>query len=90
MQTFKDAILVNILSQFINPNSQIYDGFVSTIIFIYIVMIGGLIFYSMNLTNKNTKFMSFVYKVSTALGIFSLIIFIILLIDVVNGIFSQS
>jgi hypothetical protein len=53
MQTFKDSILVDILSQFISPNSQIYDGFVTTINFIYTIMIGGLVFYSMNLTNKN-------------------------------------
>jgi hypothetical protein len=54
------------------------------------MMIGGLIFYSMNLTNRNKNFISFVYKVSTALGIFSLIIFTILLIDMIYGFSSES
>jgi len=53
--------------------------------FIYVMMIGGLIFYSMNLTNKNQQFVSYVYGVSTVMGIMSIIVFVVLTVDLIRG-----
>ena len=60
-----------------------YDAFVYTIDFIYIMNFFGLVFFSMHLTSKNTKFMPYIYIASTVFGLFSLIIFIILTYDLV-------
>jgi uncharacterized membrane protein YkgB len=58
--------------------------------FIYVMLIGGLVFYSLTLTNKNKKFASFVYGVSTILGILSVIVFTVLLVDLIRGLSGTS
>jgi uncharacterized membrane protein YkgB len=58
--------------------------------FIYVMLIGGLVFYSLTLTNKNKKFASFVYGVSTILGILSVIVFTVLLVDLIRGLPGNS
>ena len=52
-------------------------------------MIGALVFYSVNLTNKDQKFVRFTYAMSTFLGIMSLIMMTILVVDLIRGL-SQS
>lgn len=49
------------------------------------MLIFGLIYFSMNLTNKNQKFVKFVYGVSTILGVMSLIMLAILIVDLARG-----
>lgn len=66
-------------------DSPIYDAFVFTINFIYALMILGLVFFSVSLTNRDKAFMRFVYSVSTFLGIMSLIIMVILITDLIRG-----
>jgi chitin synthase len=58
---------------------------VYTINFIYAMLIFGLIYFSINLTNRNQKFVRFVYGVSTILGVMSLIMLVILTVDLVRG-----
>jgi hypothetical protein len=53
MQAFKADVLVTFLSNLISPDSEIYNAFVLTMNFIYVMLIGGLILYCMILTNKN-------------------------------------
>lgn len=61
------------------------NGFVYTIDFIYVLVFLGFIFYSMHLTNKNSRFVPFIYATSTLLGILSMVIFIILGVDLIRG-----
>ena len=49
------------------------------------MLILGLIYYSMNLTNRDKKFVRFVYTISTILGIMSLIMLTILIVDLARG-----
>lgn len=49
------------------------------------MMFFGLIFYSMHLTNRDNKFKSFFYGVSTAYGIFSIAVFGVLVYDIISG-----
>jgi hypothetical protein len=53
MQAFRDDVLVSFLSNLISPDSEIYNCFVLTMNFIYVMLIGGLILYFLILTNKN-------------------------------------
>jgi hypothetical protein len=48
-------------------------------------MIGGLIFFSLNITNKDPKFIRFVYSLSTFLGLMSMIMMTILMVDIIRG-----
>ena len=66
-------------------SGQFLNGFVYTIDFIYVLVFMGFIFYSMHLTNKNPKFVPFIYGSSTLLGCLSLTIFIILAVDLIRG-----
>lgn len=50
----------------------------------------GLIYYSMNLTNKNKTLVRFAYTTSTFLGIMSLIIVAILMVDLIRGLGQSS
>jgi chitin synthase len=54
------------------------------------MLIFGLIFFSLNLTNRDKKFVRFVYGVSTILGVMSIIMFVILLVDLARGLGRES
>jgi chitin synthase len=49
-----------------------------------------LVYFSINLTNKDEKFMSFVYTVSTILGLVSVVMLAILTVDLVRGLSRSS
>jgi hypothetical protein len=53
--------------------------------FIYVLIFLGLVFFSMNLTNRIVKFQSFFYGVSTTYGIFSIAVFGVLIYDIISG-----
>ena len=78
-------MLVSFLEGTLKQDSQIYNAFVYTINFIYAMLIFGLIYFSMNLTNRNERFVRFVYSVSTFLGMISIIMLIILVVDLIRG-----
>ncbi len=67
-----------------------YDAFVYTVDFIYIANFLGLVFFSMHLTSRNTKFMPYIYIASTLFGLFSLIIFIVLTYDLITGLAGNT
>ena len=83
MQVFVTDALNGVLGSFIP--SAISDSFVYVVNFVYIMTTMGLIFYSMNLKNSDKKFIPFIYGVSTMLGLFSLCVFLILIVDIVRG-----
>ncbi len=58
--------------------------------FIYGLTLIWLVYYSVSLTNKNEKFMKFVYGVSTIFGLISIIMFVILVIDLIRGLGKSS
>jgi hypothetical protein len=59
--------------------------FVYLIDFIYVLIFLGLVFFSMNLTNRYVKFQTFFYGVSTTYGIFSLAVFGVLVYEIISG-----
>jgi hypothetical protein len=63
----------------------LYNILVFIIDFIYIMLYLGLIFFSMHLTNKDKRFIPYVYITSTMLGLLSWAIFIVLFIDIIRG-----
>lgn len=92
MQAFRADVLPNVLGGVITDpnNNQFYNGFVYTIDFIYVIMICSIIFMSLHLTNGNKRFKPYLYAVSTIFGIFSIIVFTVLLVDVIRGLADNS
>ena len=64
---------------------EFLNGFVYTIDFIYVMVYLSFIFFSMHLTNKNNKFVPYIYATSSLLGVLSIIIFVILAVDLIRG-----
>lgn len=53
-----------------------------TVDFIYLMSFLALIFFSMHLTNRNQKFVPYIYAVATLLGILSIMIFVLLAFEI--------
>ena len=53
------------------------------------MLVGSIIFYSLHLTNNNKKFKPYIYAVSTLFGIFAVIVFSILAVDVIRGLIDN-
>jgi hypothetical protein len=87
MEAFRADVLTKILGGVVpdQNNNELYNGFVYTMDFIYVILIFSIVFFSLHLTNSNTKFKPYLYAVSTLFGIFSIIVFTVLLVDVVRG-----
>ena len=86
MVAFKVDVLRNTdlpLSEFFSENLSQF--IVYLIDFIYIMLYLALIFFSMHLTNKNKKFVPYLYITSTMLGILSIVIFVLLGVDLIRG-----
>lgn len=86
MVAFKVDVLRNTdlpLSEFFSENLSQF--IVYLIDFVYIMLYLALIFFSMHLTNKNKKFLPYLYITSTMLGILSIVIFVLLGVDLVRG-----
>jgi hypothetical protein len=84
--------LVKVLNGTVNnPNdSEFYNAFVYTMDFIYVVLMLSIVFFSLHLQSTAKKFKTFLYGVSTVLGIFSIAVFIVLLVDVLRGLINES
>lgn len=92
MQAFRADILSKILGGVVpdSTDNQLYNAFVYTIDFIYVLLIMSIVFFSLHLTNGNKKFKPYLYAVSTIFGIFSIIVFIVLFVDVIRGLLDSS
>lgn len=85
-------MLVKVLTDVItNPDkSEFYNAFVYTMDFIYVMLIGTIVFYSLHLTNNDKKFKPYIYAVSTIFGIFMLCVFGVLFVDILRGLLDDS
>lgn len=54
--------------------------------FIYVISLLGLVFKSMHFTHRTQRFFPFVYGMSTIMGMFSIAVFIVLIVDMAQGI----
>ena len=59
-----------------------------TVDLVYVMLFLTLIFFSMHLTNKNKKFIPYIYATSTLLGILSVVIFVLLGFEAVTSLTS--
>lgn len=87
MQTIRADYLGQIFA-ISNPNgvgSIIYATFVNIMDFLYALMFFGIIFLSIHLTHSNKKFIYYIYLFSTLFGLFSVITFVVILVDIIKG-----
>lgn len=71
-----------------NPDgigSVIYSTFVKVTDFFYTLMFFGVIFLSVHLTHNNKRFIYYIYFFSTMFGLFSVITFVVIILDIANG-----
>ena len=50
----------------------------------------SIVFFSLHLTNGNQKFKPYLYAVSTLFGLFAIVVFGVLAVDVVRGLVDSS
>lgn len=84
MRAFYSDVLLPLFSKTLQTN-QVIPFFINTMDFIYVMFIISAIFCSLNLTYTNKHFKRFIYLSSTILGIFSLIVAIVLIVDLSRG-----
>jgi hypothetical protein len=69
--------------------SEFYSSFIYVMDFIYIMLMLAFIFKSMHFTHRTEKFIPFAYIMSTIMGIFSVIVLIVLISDMIQGIIDS-
>lgn len=88
MTEFKSQVLVHILQSVANNSSTttlILNYFVYTIDFIYAMLIATIIYFSLNTPANSSLFKPKMYLASTVFGLFALAIFIVFLVDIIEG-----
>jgi len=87
MEAFRADVLPKVFVGMVaDPNkNEFYNGFVYTMDFIYVILIMSIVFFSLHLTNGNKKYKPYLYVVSTLIGIFSIVVFVVLAVDVIRG-----
>ena len=88
MEAFRQDVLTIWLSNAVSTN--VLDFFVLTMDFIYVMMLSGVIFFSLHFKNNSKYFKPFIYGVSTVFGIFMLIVMAVLFVDIVRGLVTNS
>lgn len=63
----------------------IYATITNIVIFLYALLIFAIVFFSLHLDYKSKKFVYYIYLVSTLLGVFSMLTFIVLLVQTILG-----
>ena len=86
MQAFRQ----DVLSVYFNFSVQVLDFFVFTMDFIHVLLIGSVVFLSINFKNNSQYFKPMIYVASTLFGIFMLIVMGVLLTDVIRGLIQGS
>jgi hypothetical protein len=92
MDAFRSDILTQVFSGIIGDpnNNKILDGFVYTMDFIYVMLVGSIVYYSMHLTNSSKHFKPYIYAVSSIFGIFAISVFTVLIVDVFRGLIDNA
>ena len=57
--------------------------------FIYIMLMFGFILKSMHFTHMTDRFIPYIYRMSTIMGMFSLAVIIVLIVDMITGIIDS-
>ena len=93
MDAFRQDVLTKLLAGVVNDSnnqSQLYNAFVLTMDFIYILLLMTIIFYSLHLTNNHKRFKPYIYGVSTLFGIFMVVVFLVLSVDIFRGLINND
>lgn len=87
MQTIRQQYLIDVfaITDATGFGSVIYNTFVNIMDFFYAVMFFGVVFLSIHLTHGNKRYIYYVYFFSTMYGLFSLLTFIVILVDIAKG-----
>lgn len=89
MFAFRDwffGYILNSITSTTFQTTEFYNSFVFVMDFIYVMLMLGLVFKSMHFTHREEKFIPFVYGMSTVMGMFSIAVFLVLLVDMIRGI----
>ena len=86
------AFRFDVLSRWLSStiSSQVLDFFVYTMDFIYALMFGNIVFFSLHFKNTDKNFKSYLYLISTTFGLFMLVVIGVLLVDVIRGLVNSS
>lgn len=91
MDAFRTDVLVQILSGVVgDQKSQVYNAFVYTMDFIYVLLIMTIVFMSLHLTNRHKRFIPYIYGVSTLFGLFMVCVFAVLVVDIFRGLINND
>lgn len=92
MQTIRQQYLIDVFAT-TNSNdigSVIYSTFVVIMDFLYVVMFFGVVFFSVHLTHSNKRYIYYIYFFSTMYGLFALLTFIVIIVDIAKGFAGMS
>lgn len=92
MQTIRQQYLIDIFA-ITDPNgigSVIYSTFVVIMDFLYVIMFFGVVFFSVHLTHSNKRYIYYIYFFSTMYGLFAVLTFIVIIVDIAKGFAGMS
>lgn len=58
--------------------------------FIYVLLIGCILYYSLHLTNNHKNYKPYIYAISTIFGILAISVFVVLVVDVFRGLLDNA
>ena len=92
MDAFRSDILSTLFAGIIGDpnNSPILLNFVYFMDFIYVMLVGSILYYSLHLANSNKHYKPYIYAISTLFGLFAITVFIVLAVDVFRGLIDNS
>ena len=92
MDAFRVDVLATLFGSVIGDpeQSNLLITFVYLADFIYVMMLGCLLYMSLHLTNNNLKYKPYIYAISTIFGIFACAVFLVLLVDVIRGLTDNA
>ena len=85
-----EAFRVDVLDRWVNASVETLDFFVFTIDFLLVLLMGAVVFFSLNFKNNHKYFKPMVYFTSTMFGIFMIIVMGVLGTDIIRGLISGS
>lgn len=92
MQTIRQQYLIDVfaITDSNGIGSVIYSTFVVIMDFLYVIMFCGVVFYSVHLTHSNKRYIYHIYFFSTMYGLFALLTFIVIIVDIAKGFAGMS
>ena len=88
MQAFRQDVLQKYLSATVS--APVLDFFVLTMDFLYVLLLMTIIFFSLHLNSNHKKFKPYIYGVSTLFGVFMVIVFVVLFVDIIRGLLGGT